>query len=157
MKRPPRDPESSILLPNRIAWAVTQGVIVLALLSAVLISAAQMGVAEADLRALVFTSLVLMNMGLILVNRSFSASIVRAFLRPNRSLWILLGGVSVLLAVSVFWPPARALFRFGQPHWDDFGVALGIGVLSLLGLEALKARWFRGGAAQSPVVTPQNG
>jgi Ca2+-transporting ATPase len=157
MKRPPRDPESSILLPNRIAWAITQGFIVLALLSAVLISAAQMGMAETDLRALVFTSLVLMNMGLILVNRSFSASIVRAFLRPNRSLWILLGGVAVLLAVSVFWPPARDLFRFGQPHWDDFGVALGVGVLSLLGLEALKARWFRGGAAQSRVVTPQNG
>lgn len=157
MKRPPRDPESSILLPNRIAWAITQGLVVLALLSAVLISTAQMGMAETDLRALVFTSLVLMNMGLILVNRSFSASIVRAFLRPNRSLWILLGGVAVLLAVSVFWPPARALFRFGQPHWDDFGVALGVGVLSLLGLEALKARWFRGGATQSRVVTPQNG
>lgn len=145
MKRRPRDPESSILLPSRIAWAITQGMIVLALLSTVLISAAQMGMAEADLRALVFTSLVLMNMGLILVNRSFSASIVRAFLRPNRSLWILLGGVAAVLAATVFWPQARALFSFGQPHWDDFGVALGVGVLSLFALEALKARWFRDG------------
>ena len=157
MKRPPRNPDSSILLPNRIAWAITQGCIVLALLAGVLISAARMGVVEADLRALVFTSLVLMNMGLILVNRSFSASIVRAFLRPNRSLWILLGGVSALLAVSVFWPPARALFHFGQPHWDDFGVALGVGVLSLLGLEMLKARWFRDVAAGSPGASPRSG
>jgi Ca2+-transporting ATPase len=149
MKRPPRDPASSILVPSRIAWAIAQGFVVLALLSGVLISAAQMGMVEADLRALVFTSLVLMNMGLILVNRSFSASIVRAFLRPNRSLWILLGGVSALLMLSVLWAPARALFSFGQPQWSEFGVALGLGVLSLFSLEALKSRWFRAGSPVS--------
>jgi P-type Ca2+ transporter type 2C len=149
MKRPPREPASSILLPSRIAWAITQGLVVLALLSGVLISAAQMGMVEADLRALVFTSLVLMNMGLILVNRSFSASIVRAFLRPNRSLWILLGGVSALLALSVLWAPARAWFSFGQPQWGEAGIALGLGVLSLFALEALKSRWFKAGAPAS--------
>ncbi len=158
MKRPPRDPADSILSPRRIAWAITQGLMVLALLSGLLVSAAQMGLPEADLRALVFTSLVLMNMGLILVNRSFSASIARAFLRPNRSLWVLFGGVSVLLSLAMYWPPVRTLFSFGQPQWDDFGVALGAGVLSLVLLEALKSRWFRdatpgGRIATLPVAT----
>ncbi len=149
MKRPPRDPAGSILLPRRIGWAIAQGSLVLAMLTGVLVSAARMGVAESDLRALVFTALVLMNMGLILVNRSFSASIVRAFLRPNRSLWILLGGVTVLLGTAMAWSPARRLFQFGRPHWDDLAVAAGAGILALLLLEGLKSRWFSSSATGS--------
>jgi Ca2+-transporting ATPase len=145
MRRPPRDPASPLLLPRRILWAVLQGLIVLAVLAGVFIGAARMGVPEPDLRALVFTSLVLMNMGLILVNRSFSSSLVRAFLRPNRSLRILLGGVTAVLAAAVFWPPARSLFHFGRLHWDDLALCAVAGFFSLLILEALKARWFRVG------------
>ena len=142
MKRPPRDPASPLLLPRRILWAVLQGLLVLAILATVFISAAHMGVSEPDLRTLVFASLVLANMGLILVNRSFTASLVRAFLRPNRSLWILLGSVTAVLAIAIFWPPAQSLFHFGRLHWDDLAVCATAGFSSLLILEALKSRWF---------------
>jgi Ca2+-transporting ATPase len=145
MKRPPRDPASPLLLPKRILWAALQGLIVLAILAAVFIGAAHMGVPEPDLRALVFTSLVLMNMGLILVNRSFKSSLVRAFLRPNRSLWILLGCVSALLATAIFWNPARSLFHFGRLHWGDLVLCVVAGFVSLVILEMLKSRWFRAG------------
>ncbi|MEO8444098.1 MAG: cation-translocating P-type ATPase [Gammaproteobacteria bacterium] len=143
MNRPPRDPTKSILDRRRVLWAMTQGGVVLAILAAVLIGAASQGMAEPDLRAVVFTSLVLTNMGLILVNRSFSSSLARAFLRPNPSLWILLGGVGTLLAVSLYWPPARELFHFGRPHWDDLGVFTAAGAASLVVLELIKSRWFR--------------
>ena len=149
MRRPPRDPASPLLLPRRVLWAVLQGVVVLAILAGVFMSAARMGVPEPDLRALVFTTLVLTNMGLILVNRSFTSSLVRAFLRPNRSLWILLGGVSVLLATAVYWPPASALFRFGTLHWNDLAVCAVAGSVGLLGLEGLKSQWFRVGGHAS--------
>lgn len=95
------------------------------------------------MRVLLFTSLVLINMGLILVNRSFKASLVRAILQPNRSLWILLGTVSVLLAIAILWPPARSLFHFGRLHWDDLSICAAVGVSSLIALEALKSVWFR--------------
>jgi P-type Ca2+ transporter type 2C len=143
MRRPPRDPESPLLQPKRIVWAALQGIIAFTILAAVLVSAAKMDMPETDLRALVFTSLVLINMGLILVNRSFSASLVRAFLRPNKTLWILLSGVLIVLATSLFWPPASTLFRFGTLHWDDLAVCVVIGFFSLLVLEALKSKWFR--------------
>jgi Ca2+-transporting ATPase len=143
MQRPPRDPDGPLLLQTRIVWAVLQGVVVLVILAAVFVSAAGMGMPEPDLRALVFTSLVLANVGLILINRSFTSSLTRAFLRPNRSLRILVGGVIALLVVALFWPPASALFRFGPLHWDDLGVCLVAGLLSLLILEAMKSRWFR--------------
>lgn len=143
MKRPPRDSASPLLAPQRILWAVTQGMIVFAILAAVMIGASQAAMPDTDLRALVFTSLVLMNMGLILVNRSFAASVARAFLRPSRSLWILFSGVMLTLAIALFWPPASTLFRFGPLHWDDLAICLVAGAVSLLILEALKSRWFR--------------
>ena len=142
MERPPRDPESPLLARRRIIWAALQGGIAFTILAGVLMSAARMGMPEADLRALVFTSLVLINMGLILVNRSFSASLVRAFLLPNKTLWILLSSVLILLAASLFWPPASTLFRFGKLHWDDLAVCIAVGFVSLLILEAVKSRWF---------------
>jgi Ca2+-transporting ATPase len=142
MRRPPRPPETPLLLPKRILWAALQGLIVFAILAAVFIGAEHAGMPEPDLRALVFTSLVLMNMGLILVNRSFSASFVQALLRPNRSLRLLLGGVTGLLATIVLWGPAQSLFHFGRLHWDDLGLCAIVGIFSLIILEAVKARWF---------------
>ncbi|ATG90123.1 cation-translocating P-type ATPase [Methylomonas koyamae] len=145
MLRPPRDSASPLLLPKRILWAVLQGVIALAILAGLLIGGGTMGIPEADLRALVFTSLILMNIGLILVNRSFKASLIRALFRPNPSLWILLGSVLLLLAVAVFWRPAQVLFHFGWLQWDELAVAACAGLMSLLLLEGIKALWFRAG------------
>ena len=152
MRRPPRDPQMPLLLRRRILWALLQGLIALAILAGVLISASRMGMAESDLRALVFTSLVLINMGLILVNRSFESSLARALLQPNRALWILLGGVLSLLGVAVYWQPAQSLFHFGKLHWNDLAVCMAVGAVSLVGLEALKSRLFRTATVNPPKV-----
>ncbi len=143
MKRPPRDPLSPLLVPRRIWWGVLQGLIVFAILAGIFISAARMGMSEPTLRALVFTALVIANMGLILVNRSFNSSLVQAFLRPNRSLWLLVGGVSAVLATALLWSPAQSLFHFGPLTWDAIAVCVVAGVSGLLILEAIKSRWFR--------------
>jgi len=143
MRRPPRDSRGPLLLPQRILWAVVQGLIVLAMLAGIFVAAARLGMAEGGLRALVFVSLVLTNMGLILINRSFKSSLLQALLRPNRSLWVLIGGVSAVLAAAVFWPPAVALFHFARLPWHDLGVAAAAGAASLVLLEGLKWLWFR--------------
>jgi len=143
MQRAPRDPKSPLLMPQRIWWGVIQGSIAFALLAAVLIGGAHLKLAETDLRALVFSSLVLVNMGLILVNRSFKASLMRAFLHPSRSLVVLLSLVTALLAVTIYWPPAQQMFHFGQLHLTDIAICIGASVISLLILEAIKAKWFR--------------
>lgn len=142
MRRPPRDPASPLLLRRRILWALLQGAVVLVILAGTLVAAARLGVAEPDLRALVFTSLVLANVGLILVNRSFDSSF-GALMRPNPALRVLLAGVAIVLATSLFFPPARGLFHFGRLHWDDLGACLTVGAVSLMALEGLKSRWFQ--------------
>lgn len=156
MQRPPRKQGSSLLLPRRIWWAVFQGVIALAILGGILVVGSGIGMVERDLRALVFTCLVLINMGLILVNRSFKSSLIRAFLQPNRPLAIMFASVSALLALVLFWPPAQSLFHFGQLHWDDLAICLTAGIFSLVALEALKSRWFRDDGKNKTSSIPTN-
>lgn len=148
MKRPPRKPKVPLLLPKRILWAVLQGLIVLSILSGILIIGSSYQMPENDLRALVFSCLVVMNMGLILVNRSFNASLVTAFLRPNRSLWILLSSVSIVLIVAIYWSPARLLFHFGQLDVIELAISVAVGVMGLLILEGFKSFWFQSNSSK---------
>ena len=142
MQRPPRDPKSPLVIRKRVLWAVIQGLIVLGMLAIILMIAMHMQLTETDNRTLLFTSLVMMNMGLILINRSFSASIFNAILKPNRSLWVLLSSVSTILVIVVIWTPARQLFHFGQFDWHLFGISVLASIVTLLILEAIKKQWF---------------
>ena len=108
-----------------------------------MIGASVHGMPEAQLRALVFTSLVVANIGLILVNRSYSSSLASALLRPNRALWMLLTGVAATMALALFWAPARTLFHFGELGLAELALCIAAGASSMLLLEAIKWLWFR--------------
>jgi len=86
--------------------------------------------------ALAFSSLVLAIVSLVFVNRSFSASLVTALRRPNSALAVVLLAVTTMLSVTLLWPFARGLFRFGPLHLDDLALTHGAGVLVLVFLES---------------------
>jgi Ca2+-transporting ATPase len=96
---------------------------------------------ESEVRALTFVSLVLINVSLSLINRSFSASLSMALRRPNPTLWWVLGAAATVLTATLAWPPARELFRFGPLHADDLAVCFGAAFIILLLLDRLKAIW----------------
>jgi len=93
---------------------------------------------EQEVRALTFFSLVVTIVSLILVNRSFSASVVTALRRPNLTLAVVLAAVTTILALTLLWPSASQLFAFGPLHADDLALTLGAGIVVLLSLEILK-------------------
>jgi len=138
MRRPPRKPDAPILSNHAARWAVIQGLAALLIVAASLYIGTHNAMPEGDLRALVFTTLVLMNVGLIVVNRSFRASLSDAFLRPNPTLWILVCVVAMVLAAAVYWRPAQTLFHFGPLHWDDLAICLCAGAVLIFLLEAGK-------------------
>jgi Ca2+-transporting ATPase len=142
MKKQPRNQLSPLLMPRQIIWSVIQGVITLAILSAVLIYEANVGMPEDKLRALIFTSLVLMNICLILMNRSFNPSLMKAFIKPNKSLWILVGSVITLLMITLLWQPAQLLFHFGPLELGDIAICVTSSLVVLLLLQLLKSKWF---------------
>lgn len=141
MQRPPRAADSRLLSPSMMAFSLLQGGLALVTLAVVLVVGIGRDMPTDELRALMFTSLVLTNVGLIVVNRSFSSSLSVALRRPNFFLWFLLSVVAVVLTIALTWPPAMDLFQFGPLHADDLGVSLLATVGLILSLEALKPWW----------------
>jgi Ca2+-transporting ATPase len=91
-----------------------------------------------EVRALTFFALILSIVGLILINRSYSASVWTAVLRPNPALvWVLLIVVAIL-TLTLVWPPAADLFRFGPLHPDDLALTAAAGVVVFACLDVLK-------------------
>jgi len=98
---------------------------------------------ETEVRALAFFSLVMTILALILVNRSFGASLWGALSRPNLSLVLVLVAVVAISAIVLLWPAASELFRFGPLHAHDFAVTLGAGLAMVFMLELVKYAYLR--------------
>jgi Ca2+-transporting ATPase len=141
MRRKPRAPDEPLFSWPLVGWSVLQGVLAFGLVGAIFVITLHRGMPEDEVRALTFFSLVLTIVSLILVNRSFSTSLVAAFRRPNPALaWILLA-ITTILGLSLLWPAASRLFRFGPLHGDDLALTLFAGVIVLIVLEMLKHLW----------------
>ncbi|MFN4014807.1 MAG: cation-translocating P-type ATPase [Reyranella sp.] len=141
MLRPPRAADSRLLSGAMMTFSLVQGGLALVALAVVLAVGLGREMPTDELRALMFTSLVLINVGLIVVNRSFSSSLSMALRRPNFFLWLLLLLVACVLTVSLTWSPAMDLFRFGPLHADDLGVSVLATAGLVFSLEAVKPWW----------------
>ena len=84
---------------------------------------------------------VLVDLGLVLVNRSFATSLGELIGKANRALvWV--SAVTVaLLALVLITPFGRTLFRFGPLHSDDLTLVVVIVVAIFATLEFLKRFW----------------
>ena len=138
MQRPPRSPDEPLLPKALLIWSGLQGVLALILAGGVMLTANAWGMPENEVRALTFFSLVLVIVSLIFVNRSFTSSLREAFLRPNRALIFIIVFVVAVLTLSIAWPSAASLFRFGPLHADDIAVTVGAAAVSLVLLEVSK-------------------
>jgi Ca2+-transporting ATPase len=141
MRRKPRNQNDPLFSGRLIGWGILQGSVAFALVGTIFVVALRRGMPEDEVRALTFFSLVLAIVALIFVNRSFGASPLQALRRPNVALALVLPGVAGMLGVTLLWPFARDLFRFGPLHADDLALAFGAGVLVLVVLEGAKALW----------------
>ena len=141
MRRPPRAPGQQLFSGPLIWWGILQGIVAFIVVAVIFIMALRQGMPEASVRALTFISLVLTIIGLIFVNRSFSTSLIVTLRRPNRALMAVLIGVAIMLSLTLVWPFASGLFRFGPLHLQDIALTLGAGVFVFALLEILKSFW----------------
>ncbi|MDQ1256801.1 MAG: P-type Ca2+ transporter type, partial [Candidatus Hydrogenedentes bacterium] len=132
MKRRPRNPDEPLLSRSRFALSLMQGLGVLAIVLAVFSVARQRGLTENEARALTFATLVVANIGLILVNRSWSRSIVATLRTPNKAMWWVIGGALAFLALVIYTPVLQTVFHFAPLHGMDIAVALSAGIASIL-------------------------
>jgi Ca2+-transporting ATPase len=86
-----------------------------------------------------FFALVAAILALILVNRSFRASLGEALVRDNAALRYVALGVLAATAAILFWPRAQSVLKFGSIAWADMTIAAGTGIVLLGLLEGCKS------------------
>jgi len=153
MQRRPRDPDEALFSLPMIVWSIFQGGLAFAMLATIFLVETWSGMPETELRALTFFALIAEIVALILVNRSFSASLGEALIRHNTALRYVAGGISGVTALILFLPSAQALLRFGSIAWSDIAMAIGLGVILLVLLEGCKPVVRRLTSRISPIPT----
>ncbi|MFH1438061.1 MAG: cation-translocating P-type ATPase [Pseudomonadota bacterium] len=139
MWRPPRNPKERLFSGVTITVAVLQGLSILAVCVAVFLLARASHSPEAA-RALTFATLVVAFLVTILVNRSWTRSLVKMLRVPNPALRFVLAGSALFLALVLFVPAVQRLFHFAPLHAGDLLIALAAGPLCVVWFELLKIK-----------------
>jgi Ca2+-transporting ATPase len=138
MLRQPRDPNKPLFNRRTLGLSLLQGVSVLIIVLAVFAVSLYRGQGESEARAMTYTTLVIANLSLILVNRSWSRTILETMSTPNPALWWVVGGALAFLALVIYVPFIRELFGFAHLHFIDIAICFMAGITSVLWFEGLK-------------------
>jgi Ca2+-transporting ATPase len=143
MRRPPRPPKQPLLTRRLAFWSLFEGLVAFGVIAGIYASAINDGLGDETVRAMTFVSVVSVVFSLILVNRTYSASIVHAFLSPNIALAAVAAFVVGILSVTLAFAPIRDLFSFGALSQTQIMIAVSAGGVSLVILETLKLLFGR--------------
>ena len=141
MRRLPRAAGTPLLSPVLITWGLVQGIVAFVFLASLYTITIRSGLPADDVRALTFVSLVLVDLGLVMVNRNFNASLRDLVGQKNRALMWISGITVALLVLVVGTPLGRELFRFGPLHADDISLVALVVIGTVAILEAAKRLW----------------
>ncbi len=138
MRRPPRPLGLTFLTWKELSISIWQGlVITLGTLGAYRF-AVQQGHGEELVRTMVFCTLIAANIGLTLVNRSFTASMFTTFFNHNNLLRVILLVTIVLVAALLYVPLLREQFQLAEPSALQLAQATAIGFASVAWFEVYK-------------------
>lgn len=139
MKRPPRDPKKKMFDKRTLGLGILQGFVVLLTILLVFGISLYRGLGEYEVRALTFTTLIIANLGLILANLSWSRNVIHSIRSKNSALWFVVGGTIIFLALVLYVPALRGVFKLAYLDPIDIAICIGAGILSVLWFEILKA------------------
>jgi len=142
MRRPPRNRAERLFSRLSVGVAVLQGLSVLAVCLLV-VRFALPGHGTEAARALAFAALVVAFIMIILVNRSWTRSLLKSLRVPNPAVWGVIGGAVIFLSAILSVPTLQGLFSFAPLHTGDLTLSLLAGAGCLLWLEILKVFWSR--------------
>lgn len=118
MTRPPRPTNAKIFDKSILLSGVRQGLALLAWVVFVYWFAQKNGFDSEQARTLTFTAMIVGDIWLILINRSWSRSFFKSLVQPNRILWSVLAATIGVLIGGIFVPAVRTLFHFGAVQWQ---------------------------------------
>ncbi|RRQ46049.1 cation-translocating P-type ATPase [Chryseobacterium sp. SC28] len=138
MQQPPRRMTDTFLNLRELAISIIQGLVITAGVLWAYQWTVQNGGSEEKTRAMVFTTLILANIFLSLVNRSFYYSMLDSFKSSNRLFPIMILVTLVLLFAILYVPPVARFFHVSGLSVREFGIAISIAAVSVLWFEIYK-------------------
>ncbi|WP_439482334.1 cation-translocating P-type ATPase [Cyclobacterium plantarum] len=93
-------------------------------------------------RTIIFTTLVLSNVFLTLVNRSFYYSVLKTIKYPNKLVPLVLGISLLLLVIILIVPSIQSVFEFENVNMELIGATLAVSFVGVFWIELWKA-WQR--------------
>lgn len=141
MRRPPRPAQLTFLGWRELWVSILQGSVIAAGALGMYRLGVRWSLGEDLVRTLVFVTLIVANVGLTFVDRSFTRSVVRTFAHRNPLLHGMVLLTLAMLAALLAVPMLRAFFHLAVPTLQQFITASTIGLASVLWFEGYK--WAR--------------
>ncbi|PKL60567.1 MAG: ATPase [Methanomicrobiales archaeon HGW-Methanomicrobiales-4] len=138
MKRPPRSTADRLFSPRLISICLIEGFVILGVLTAIFVTLMGQDAPDDYIRTILFSTLVFANLGLIMVNRSWTEPFYQTFKRQNPAMWVVVALALVLLALVLLVPLLRELFRFTPLTGGEVGLCAIAGFLSVIWFEGYK-------------------
>ena len=149
MLQKPRPMTETFLNWRELGMSILQGLMITAGVLFMYQLTLKQGGNEAQVRTMVFSTLIFANIFLTLVNRSFYFSFVTTLRYKNN---LLLGIITITLAIlatMLFVDPVAMFFQLVHPELNDIGLCAGIAFISVFWFEAVKV-WRR--ARNAPIL-----
>jgi Ca2+-transporting ATPase len=125
---------------KELASSVMQGLVIAAGTLVVYQYAVHKNYNEAVTRTMVFTALIVANIFLTLVNRSFYYSVLTTIRYKNKMILFIIGITVFISTMLLYLPPVTHFFEFEQLNLSQLGVSFVIGFISVVWYELVKLR-----------------
>lgn len=138
MKRKPRNLHQSMFNFKTVMISMLQGFGVLVVTFALFYFVIKNGRSELEARSFAFSSLVLSNLMMIIINLSWTKSIHKIIASGNKILFMVFGGAITCLMIVLYIPFMANLFHLAPLYLSDFILVIGAVFISLMWFEILK-------------------
>ena len=138
MLQKPRTLSFSFFNLKELTTSIIQGLVITAGTLAVYQYAVSMNWNEEITRTMVFTVLVVANIFLTLVNRSFYFSVFTTIRYKNTLVYIILALTILMLCLLLYMPMVTSFFKFQQITPFQVGISISVGFLSVIWFECIK-------------------
>lgn len=138
MRKPPRKMSTTFFSFRELSLSILQGLVITAFCLGLGYYFMNHDGSEAQVRTVIYTTLIFSNLFLTLVNRSFYYSVWTTIRYKNRLLPIVLALSLIVLFLSIYVQPVRNIFQFEALEMSDLPLCLAAAFIGVMWVEVYK-------------------
>ncbi len=138
MIRAPRKMSNKFFSLRELSISIFQGLMITAGCLILAFYYMKQGSNETEIRSLIYTTLIISNILLTLVNRSFYFSVFTTLRYRNKLIPLIIAVSLIILLMSIYFPPVQKIFQFQPLTGLQFVICIATALVSVLWIEIYK-------------------